>query len=50
MQQRNPAAHSSKLSRKDATQLREQVIGIGGEGLITRLARTKLRTRSGRVV
>ena len=40
---RNPAAHSALLDRERAVQLREQVLGIGGEGLIVRLARAKLR-------
>lgn len=42
---RNPAAHSALLDRERAVQLREQVLGIGGEGLVVRLARARLRAR-----
>lgn len=40
---RNPAAHSTLLDRDRAVQLREQVMGIGCEGLVVRLARARLR-------
>lgn len=40
---RNPAAHSSRTSRADASALRDRVLGIGQEGMISRLARVKLR-------
>jgi len=40
---RNPAAHSALLDRDRAVQLREQVMGIGCEGLVVRLARASMR-------
>ncbi|MHB1168705.1 MAG: hypothetical protein ACYC28_05425 [Longimicrobiales bacterium] len=40
---RNPAAHSKALSRDDMVRHRETILGIGCEGLITMLARIKLR-------
>jgi len=40
---RNPAAHSGLLSREDAREAREQVLGIGCEGLIVKLARVRMR-------
>lgn len=42
---RNPAAHSIKLSRVQVSELREQIVGIGHEGLICLIARVRLRTR-----
>ncbi|MGH7459439.1 MAG: hypothetical protein ACREMA_00220 [Longimicrobiales bacterium] len=42
---RNPAAHSRRIKRAEATTLREFVTGIGCEGVISKLARIKLRTR-----
>ena len=42
---RNPAAHSALLDRDRAVRLREQVMGIGCEGLVVRLARARLRAR-----
>ena len=41
---RNPAAHSARTSREDAGRIREQVLGIGVEGLICRIARIKMRS------
>lgn len=40
---RNPAAHSHALRRGEVEEFREQVLGIGQEGLLVRLARAKLR-------
>lgn len=40
---RNPAAHSASVGREAAAALREEVLGIGCEGLIVRLARAKMR-------
>lgn len=42
---RNPAPHSALLDRDRAVQLRGQVLGIGCEGLVVRLARARLRAR-----
>ncbi len=39
---RNPAAHSERLSRDEAKQIRQQVLGIGEYGLICRIARLKM--------
>jgi hypothetical protein len=39
---RNPAAHSARLSRAEAGKLREQILGIGRDGLICRIARLKM--------
>ena len=41
---RNPAAHSRALSRADVRRLRENVLGIGCEGLLVKLAGVKRRT------
>jgi hypothetical protein len=40
---RNPAAHSARLERHDVAELRARILGIGCEGLITRIARVRLR-------
>jgi hypothetical protein len=40
---RNPAAHNVALSLTEAVRVREQVVGIGREGLIAMLARVRLR-------
>lgn len=40
---RNPAAHSEAVAREVVAKLRADVLGIGCEGLIVRLARAKLR-------
>jgi hypothetical protein len=40
---RNPAAHSGTVSRDQAATIREQVLGIGCEGLIVQLARVRMR-------
>lgn len=39
---RNPAAHSARLSRAEAGKLRDQILGIGQDGLICRIARLKM--------
>lgn len=39
---RNPAAHSEKLGREAAARLRDQILGIGQDGLICRIARLRL--------
>jgi hypothetical protein len=39
---RNPAAHSARLTRVEASRLREQILGIGQDGLICRIARLKV--------
>lgn len=41
---RNAAAHSGAVSREQAAWLRERVLGIGGEGVLVRLARIKGET------
>ncbi|HET9438650.1 MAG TPA: hypothetical protein VFO52_00680, partial [Longimicrobiales bacterium] len=41
-QLRNPAAHSAQLTQAEAAAIREQVLGIGQEGLICRIARLKM--------
>jgi hypothetical protein len=38
---RNPAAHSEAVSRERVEQVRAQVLGIGCEGILVRLARAK---------
>jgi len=43
---RNPAAHARKTSRDTLLLRRAEIMGIGCEGLIVRLARAKLRGRS----
>jgi hypothetical protein len=40
---RNPAAHSAAVARDRAAAIREQVLGIGCEGLIVQLARVRMR-------
>lgn len=40
---RNPAAHSEAAWRDQVSAAREEILGIGQEGLIPRLARAKLR-------
>jgi hypothetical protein len=42
-QWRNPAAHSHKLTREECLRLRDRVMGIGGEGMINRIALAKMR-------
>jgi hypothetical protein len=41
---RNPAAHAGATGRDAALDRRSEVLGIGREGLIARLARVKMRT------
>jgi hypothetical protein len=40
---RNPAAHSEAVSRERVEQVRAQVMGVGCEGILVRLARAKTR-------
>jgi hypothetical protein len=40
---RNPAAHSEAVSRERVEQVRAQVMGIGCEGILVRLARAQTR-------
>jgi hypothetical protein len=40
---RNPAAHSARLNRLDAAEIRAQVLGIGCEGLIVAIGRVRMR-------
>jgi hypothetical protein len=40
---RNPAAHSEAVSRERVEQVRAQVMGVGCEGILVRLARAKGR-------
>jgi hypothetical protein len=42
---RNPAAHSHAAARETVLGAREEIVGIGHEGLIVRIARVKLRAR-----
>ena len=41
-EKRNPAAHTSRLTATDAGKLRDQILGIGRDGLICRIARLKM--------
>lgn len=41
---RNPGAHSDVVGGEAATRVRAEVLGIGQEGLLVRIARTKMRT------
>ena len=43
---RNPAAHTARLDRQDVADLRARILGIGCEGLITQIARVRLRAIS----
>ena len=40
---RNPAAHDTALGREEIAQLRQEVLGIGCEGLLVRVVRARLR-------
>jgi hypothetical protein len=40
---RNPAAHSGATDRKAVMQRREEILGIGCEGLLPKLLRVKAR-------
>jgi hypothetical protein len=42
---RNPAAHAGEFSLDAATRLRDEVLGVGCEGVLVRIARAKLRAR-----
>ena len=37
---RNPAAHSARVGRDDATRWRNRILGVGGVGMMVELART----------
>ncbi|MBW3554823.1 MAG: hypothetical protein KY466_15025, partial [Gemmatimonadetes bacterium] len=41
---RNAAAHAGEVDREKAAWLRERVLGIGGEGVLVRIARAKEHT------
>lgn len=43
---RNPAAHDRSVAREEMGRLRQSVLGIGCEGLLIRIVRAKLRSRS----
>ena len=43
---RNPAAHSGSVGREGVISMREEVLGIGGEGILVRIARGKMRNAS----
>ena len=43
---RNPAAHSGHLTRDLVREAREQVLGIGCEGLVVKLARVRMRAHA----
>jgi hypothetical protein len=45
VERRNPGAHSEVLARDVAVAMREQVLGIGREGLLVQIARIKMRRR-----
>jgi hypothetical protein len=45
IRRRNPGAHSEVVARDGAAEMREQVLGIGQEGLIVRIARIKMQAR-----
>jgi len=47
VERRNPGAHSAVLGRDVAVGVREQILGIGQEGLVARIARGKMRARPG---
>jgi hypothetical protein len=40
---RNPAAHNASARREQVSGAREQILGIGAEGLIVRIARARMR-------
>ncbi|MBA2245749.1 MAG: hypothetical protein H0W11_12390, partial [Gemmatimonadetes bacterium] len=40
---RNPAAHSGSVGREAAVALRDEVVGVGGEGVVVRIARARMR-------
>jgi hypothetical protein len=40
---RNPAAHSEHLPLEKASELRQQILGIGREGLLVQIARVRMR-------
>jgi hypothetical protein len=43
---RNPAAHDRTVTREEMGRLRQSILGIGCEGLLVRIVRTKLRARN----
>ncbi len=43
---RNPAAHSRSVRREEMGRWRQDLLGIGCEGLLVRIARAKLRSRA----
>jgi hypothetical protein len=42
---RNPAAHERSVTREEMGRLRQSILGIGCEGLLVRIVRSKLRSR-----
>ena len=42
---RNPAAHERSVAREEMGRLRQSTLGIGCEGLLVRIVRSKLRSR-----
>jgi hypothetical protein len=43
---RNPAAHSRTVRRDEIGRWRQNLLGIGCEGLLVRIVRAKLRARA----
>ncbi|MGW8283769.1 MAG: hypothetical protein ACWGON_10760, partial [Gemmatimonadota bacterium] len=43
---RNPAAHEDTVSREQMSRLRQSTLGIGCEGLLVQIVRSKLRART----
>jgi len=43
VEMRNPAAHSSVSAQSNVSLVRENVLGIGKEGIASQLARVKMR-------
>jgi len=44
---RNPAAHSARIDAADLGSIREELLGVGQEGVIPRLVRARLRAGGG---
>jgi hypothetical protein len=45
-ERRNPGAHSAVIAREEAASIRAEVLGIGREGLLVRIALSRMRARS----
>ena len=39
---RNPAAHTTRVGREEATELRARLVGVGCEGELVRLAKVRV--------